>query len=344
MSAISSPRTSDGAAVGVGDLHRRAPCRARLGREPGRAGGRGARRRRRGWRRCRRGGSRGAAARRWRRARRTSGRRPRRRRATVTTRPADRGEPRCVAGVERRAASASTVTRRQPAPWTSSKRRPVDGALRRTGLPAWGESASMTPAVDAGQRRHLGRLAGPTAAAMAASRAAASSGSGTQMTLPSSIEKLDGLAGAAAAAPGRRCRAARPALRRRARGRASRRGWRRRGCRRTCPARRTAASGGRRRRRAAPARAPLLGVAGVERVDGVALERGVAGSRRPTARAAPRPRSSSSSSSDSCGEAHELPAAPPGPAGHGGGRPGRVADLQVDRVEHPVARAGRRRR
>ena len=44
--------------------------------------------------------------------------------------------------------------------------------------------------------------------------------------------------------------------------------------------------------------------------------------------------SSLSSSSVSCGQAHELPPPPAGPAGHGGGRPGRVADLQVDRVEH----------
>ena len=78
---------------------------------------------------------------------------------------------------------------------------------------------------------------------------------------------------------------------RRARGRASTPGWRRRGGRSTCPGRRTAASGGRRRRRGRPGRrCHRSAYAGLERVDGVALEPGVAGVHVPRREQLPRPR------------------------------------------------------
>ena len=81
---------------------------------------------------------------------------------------------------------------------------------------------------------------------------------------------------------------------------------------------------------------PPLGDPGLERVDGVALEPGVAGVHVPRARAAPTPAPPGSRSSRRLvGQAHELPPPAAGSARHRGGRPGRVADLEVERVEHP---------
>ena len=168
----------------------------------------------------------------------------------------------------------------------------------------------MTPAGDGRAGRALGRARAPTAAAMASSRAAASAGSGTQMTLPSSMENSMAAARARQTLRLRRCRAARsgapPASTRssfQARLAASR-----------MPG--THALPGERRHQVGgitgqedPAGPPPLGVAGLEGVHGVALQVGRCRGARPTARAAPRPGLLElSSSSGLVRQAHELPA------------------------------------
>ena len=211
----------------------------------------------------------------------------------------------------------------------------VDGALHEQAPGVRRRRGGRRPPSMPGSVGRLGELAGRPAAAIASSRAAASAGSGTQMTLPSSIE--NSIAWRALGQPlllvGVEQRVGGAAVEHEVElpgqvgGVAD--------ARRTCPARRTAASGGRRRRRGAPGRRATARRSG----PGTCRRRGARGGRcrgaRPTARAAPRPAASSlSSSSVSCGQAHELPAPPAGPAGHRGGRPGRVADLEVDRIEH----------
>ena len=79
--------------------------------------------------------------------------------------------------------------------------------------------------------------------------------------------------------------------------------------------------------------APPLGVAGAERVDGVALERGVLPASRPTPASSFHAASTSlRSSSVLVGEPHELPPPPARAARHHRRRPGGVAHLHVDRV------------
>ena len=142
-------------------------------------------------------------------------------------------------------------------------------------------------------RCRAGRAAGPyrsTPAAIASSRAAASAGSGTQITLPSSIEKLD-----------RRSRARQPlrlvGVEQRVGGATVEHevelprqvgGVAQAGAHALAGERRHEV-GGVAGEEDAPG-APLLGVAGVERVDGVALEPGVAGVHVPRREQLPRPR------------------------------------------------------
>ena len=81
---------------------------------------------------------------------------------------------------------------------------------------------------------------------------------------------------------------------------------------------------------------PPVGDAGLERVDGVTLDARVARVHVPRLEQLPRgapPRPSSSS--DSSGRRMNSHRRRPGPARHRGGRPGRIADLEVDRIEHP---------
>jgi hypothetical protein len=81
-----------------------------------------------------------------------------------------------------------------------------------------------------------------------------------------------------------------------------------------------------------PPRPPLLGVAGLERVHRVPFEAGVAGMDIPRREQLPGPPFVVEFLERLAGELHELPPPAPGSARHGRRRPGRVADLQVERV------------
>jgi hypothetical protein len=81
---------------------------------------------------------------------------------------------------------------------------------------------------------------------------------------------------------------------------------------------------------------PLLHPPGLEGVDGVALEGGVVGTDVPWRKQLPGGGLVVEEAAVLAGQAHELPPAPARAAGHHGGGSGRVADLEVDRVEHPI--------
>ena len=283
-------------------------------------------------RRCRRGGSRVVAA--------PSGCRARANQrvctspgsASATTTAADRGEPR---GERRRraAGSGSMVTRRQPAPWTSSNGRPSTSPWTNR-CPACGDVGWTSPASRPGRSGTDGGFVADGGGHRVVPRRGRGVGSGTQMTLPSSIENSIAwralgsrsswyVSSSASGAWPPRTRSSFQA-----RLAASR-----------MPAHMPCPANGGIWWAASPASstrpvAPLLGVAGVERVHGVALEAGVARVHVPRREQLPRALLVVEVVERLVGQPHELPAAPAGPAGHRRRRSGRVADLQVDRVEH----------
>ena len=83
-----------------------------------------------------------------------------------------------------------------------------------------------------------------------------------------------------------------------------------------------------------PSGAPARGVPGLERVHRVALQPGVARMHVPRREQLPRSGLVVELVERLVGEPHELPAAATGAARHRGGRPRRIADLHVDRIEH----------
>ena len=83
-----------------------------------------------------------------------------------------------------------------------------------------------------------------------------------------------------------------------------------------------------------PAGPPLLRVTSPEGVDGMAFEGGVVGRHVPGREQLPGSLLVVQLVERLVGEAHELPAPSPGTAGHRGRWAGRVADLQVERIEH----------
>ena len=87
----------------------------------------------------------------------------------------------------RHSTSAPRTTSRQPFPYTSSNGRPPSLPCTDC-VPAWAAVGWMKPAVMAGSPG-AGAGSSPTPAAIASSRAAASAGSATQITPPSSMEK-----------------------------------------------------------------------------------------------------------------------------------------------------------
>ena len=80
---------------------------------------------------------------------------------------------------------------------------------------------------------------------------------------------------------------------------------------------------------------PLVGPSGLEPVHGVAFERGVGRRHVPRREQLPGPVRVVELVGGLVGQAHELPPSPTGATGHDGRRPARLADLEVDRVEHP---------
>lgn len=84
-----------------------------------------------------------------------------------------------------------------------------------------------------------------------------------------------------------------------------------------------------------PAVVPPLHPPGLEPVHGVALERGVAGVHVPRRQQLPGGGLGVELVEGLAGQAHELPAPTAGSARHQRGGAGRIADLQVDRIEHP---------
>ena len=81
-----------------------------------------------------------------------------------------------------------------------------------------------------------------------------------------------------------------------------------------------------------PAIAPALDQAGGERVERVALERGRLGAEAPRLEQAPRRLLGGERLDGLIGKPHELEAPPARSARHGRRRPGRIADLHVERA------------
>ena len=202
------------------------------------------------------------------------------------------------------------MTSRQPAPTTSSnhgrRSSPAGTARRRAGRSGARSrrrcraagGASVRLGADAGShglvaRRGLGRV-GDADDLAELDRQLDRSSAPRQALLLVGVEQRSGRRG------------------RRGPGRASTRGWPRRGCPSTCPARRTAASGARRRRRGT--RAPSchrVGDARLERVDGVAFDASVGRVHVPRLRAASRRSLLSIELVERLvGQAHELPPPP----------------------------------
>ena len=84
-----------------------------------------------------------------------------------------------------------------------------------------------------------------------------------------------------------------------------------------------------------PTAAPLLDPSGLEPVDGVLLEAGVVRAGVEWLEQAPRRGLLVQLIHGLAGQGHELPPAPAGAARHDRGRSGRIADLHVERIEHP---------
>ena len=143
----------DETAVEVGELHGFSCSRAGA-RSAEQVGGAGARRRR-----CRRGGSRVAAGPSARRGAANQAARSSAVPATSTTAPPMEPNQSTSAG-SRSPAAGSSVTRRHPAPWTSSNHRPSRFACGNSSPGERRARRATRPAGEPGQPGHLGHLAG----------------------------------------------------------------------------------------------------------------------------------------------------------------------------------------
>ena len=285
-----------------------------------------------GRRRRRTGGSRVAGAPSARRGRRTRRRgpwprrrrRPRRRRWWRTSRRGPgRDRPR----------RASTVTSRQPTPWTSSNQRPSRSPCGNSS-PASGAPAATRPLAIRGQAR---RLADPAVVRrghrLVARRGLGRVGDADHLAeLDREVDRRAGARSALLVVGGQERRRGAPVEHEvelpRQVGRVAEAGAH-------------ALSGERRHlvRGVAgeedPPDLPPRGDPRLERVDGVPLEAGVARVHVPRREQLPGPGLLVQVLDPFLGEAHELPAPAARSARHGGGRPRRVADLEVGRVEDP---------